>query len=147
MTEVCALPFGSSAYEAACALRDEVLRKPLGMALRPVDVANEEHQQTWGLYEGKRLVGCLLVKPQGEGQVQVRQYAIATDHQGQGLGRVLMKGVEAELRQQSIRHVWLHAREPVIGFYAKLGYQPVGERFLEINLPHQKMEKYLAAES
>lgn len=137
------IAFGSKDYQAACDLRDEVLRKPLGMELRLVDVAAEETQQHWGLYEGERLIGCLIVKPQDEGEVQIRQYAIAADCQGLGLGRVLMQGVEEDLRHQGIRHAWLHAREPVIGFYAKLGYQPVGDRFLEINLPHQKMEKVL----
>lgn len=143
MLEVRSIVFGSKQYQAACALRDEVLRQPLGMELRLVDVAAEEHQQHWGLYEGKRLIGCLIVKPQGIGEVQIRQYAIAADCQGKGLGRILMEGVETELQQQGIRRAWLHAREPVIGFYAKLGYQPRGERFLEINLPHQKMEKEL----
>jgi predicted GNAT family N-acyltransferase len=37
----------------------------------------------------------------------------------------------------------LHARESALPFYAKLGYQRVGSRFLEIQLPHWEMRKSL----
>lgn len=144
MLEVRSISFGSEAYRASCDLRDEVLRQPLGLKLSVVDTEEDQHQQHWGLYENDHLIGCLIAKPRGEGVVQLRQYSITNERQGEGLGRILMEGVEAELRAQGIRHIWLHAREPVIGFYAKLGYQPVGELFQEVGRPHQIMEKWIA---
>jgi predicted GNAT family N-acyltransferase len=38
----------------------------------------------------------------------------------------------------------VHARDVAVGFYERLGYQSVGEPFVEIGLPHQTMEKELA---
>ncbi|OAV96865.1 hypothetical protein PTTG_26272 [Puccinia triticina 1-1 BBBD Race 1] len=39
----------------------------------------------------------------------------------------------------------LHSQLPVIGFYSKIGYQPVGPTFIEDGAPHQLMVKQLVA--
>ena len=40
----------------------------------------------------------------------------------------------------------LNARKTAVGFYEKLGYDTLGEEFLEINIPHYKMHKHLSQE-
>jgi predicted GNAT family N-acyltransferase len=37
----------------------------------------------------------------------------------------------------------LHARKVVVLFYQKQGYRTLGEEFLEVGIPHFKMEKDL----
>ncbi|PLW18932.1 hypothetical protein PCANC_12832 [Puccinia coronata f. sp. avenae] len=41
------------------------------------------------------------------------------------------------------REIRLHSQMPVIGFYSKIGYQPVGPTFIEDGAPHQLMVKEL----
>ena len=42
-----------------------------------------------------------------------------------------------------MHEVSLHARETAIGFYARLGYVPEGERYLENGIPHLTMRRQL----
>ena len=37
----------------------------------------------------------------------------------------------------------MHARETAVGFYEKLGYKVVGDKFTEVTIPHYVMEKKL----
>lgn len=51
---------GSAAYSAACALRNRVLRLPLGLDLYREDLAAEVSQLHFGLYdEADALLACL----------------------------------------------------------------------------------------
>jgi len=44
-------------------------------------------------------------------------------------------------------HIRLHSQIPVVGFYAKIGYQSVGPTFIEDGAPHQLMVKELQSSS
>ncbi len=68
---------GTEAYAAEVALRDAVLRKPLGLTFDPADLARESdsfHLACWA--EGE-MVGCVVLKPINVRQVQLRQMAVA----------------------------------------------------------------------
>jgi predicted GNAT family N-acyltransferase len=134
------IEFGSPLYREELILRDEILRKPLGLKLteRTEDEADCRH---FGLVEAGHLSACLIVVPRGAGLVQIRQMAVRSDRQGCGLGRLLMKGAEAAIRAAGVQRIFLNARHTAVGFYEKLGYHPVGEGFIEVGIPHQRMEK------
>ena len=75
------------------------------------------------------------------------QMAVDSGAQRQGLGSELVKRMEAALAARAepgtIQCVRLHARHHVVAFYARLGYRCVGDPFVEIGIPHQRMEKEL----
>jgi predicted GNAT family N-acyltransferase len=134
--------FGSEAYREECRLRDEVLRAPLGLSLRPEDLESERDEFHFGIFEETGgLLACAVVRPVVAGEVQIRQVAVAPTAQGGGLGRKIMESLEAKMRRRGVSLLRLHARTPVAGFYEKLGYAKIGEEFLEISLPHVEMEK------
>jgi hypothetical protein len=55
---------GSDDYRAACALRQAVLRKPLGLDLFTEDLAAERDQWHFGLFDGAgTLVACAIALP------------------------------------------------------------------------------------
>lgn len=58
----------------------------------------------------------------------------------QGFGTRLMHTLLAEARRQGARTLRLHAQIPVIPFYERFGFHPLGEPFLEANISHQLME-------
>jgi ribosomal protein S18 acetylase RimI-like enzyme len=135
--------YGSDDYRAERALRQEVLRRPLGLDLYAEDLAAEKEQWHFGVFDGALLVASVIAAPVGPGEAKIRQMAVAAAAQGRGVGRQLMTAMEVQLRQRGIRHVWLHARLSAAEFYRKLGYVPVGEPFVEVGLPHVQMEKRL----
>ncbi|MEM1058123.1 MAG: GNAT family N-acetyltransferase [Verrucomicrobiota bacterium] len=141
------IAYGSADYATACTLRDDVLRRPLGLELSVVDLEQERQCRHFGFFTDGELVACLLVHPReevGPGTVQIRQLAVEPALQGRGLGRRLMRETEEALAKDGVRRVYLNAREPVIHFYVRLGYVAVGPPHVEIGLAHQRMEKALA---
>lgn len=135
-------------YGEALALRDAVLRRPLGLAF-PEDIAEGErdHRHFALVWEGKeggkeRVLACLMVVSHSDERLQIRQMAVAEADQGRGHGRHLMLAVEQLVREGGFRGcLFLHARATAVSFYARLGYNVVGAPFEEVGLIHRLMEK------
>lgn len=138
------IDYDSPEYREELALRNRMLRIPLGLDVFDEDLEVERGQWHFGLFDGGVLVGCAVAVPRDEHHsVQIRQMAINSESQRAGRGRKLLESVEQMLIDRGVRHVVLHARVEAVGFYQKLGYTAVGERFVEVGIPHQQMEKHL----
>lgn len=135
---------GSPDYDKLVALRDEVLRRPLGLAFSAEQLASERGSLHLACFLGEEIVGGLLLTPQENRRVQMRQVAVREAMQGRGIGRALVEGAEGLARHLGCREMVLHARETAVTFYERLGYVTVGERFFEVTLPHREMTKDLA---
>ena len=149
--EVTARPFVPAdepdTYADELELRFRVLREPLGMTRADVKF---EREPAWTHFVahasvdgGRRLVGCVLSSREAGDVVQLRQMAVSPELQMGGVGRLLVEVLEARAREERIRVVTMHAREVAVGFYEKLGYAVVGERFVEVGIPHFVMQKEL----
>lgn len=145
-SEMCVeIRHGTGAYDEAVALRDEVLRKPLGLRFFREELAGESDSFHLAYRKDGKIVGCLVLRPLDERRVRMRQFAVAAEFQGKGVGRALVDFSEAFARDRGFVEVVLHAREAAVGFYGKMGYEVVGERFTEVTLPHFPMRKILTA--
>jgi len=134
--------YGTEEYRLACLLREEVLRKPLGLSFSDEDLAGEKSQLHFALFEPHDgLVGCVVAVPLSAIEVRIRQMAVSPSHQGKGLGRRVLQELEKTLRARGFRHFVLDARTSAAGFYEKLGYRAVGEEFLKVTVAHIRMEK------
>ena len=134
---------GSREYEETVALRDEVLRKPLGLSYDPAELAGEKDSFQFALSEGTELVACLVLKPLDERCIKMRQLAVRESYQGKGVGRELVNYAESFAKGRGNEEIVLHAREMVRGFYEKLGYEAEGDSFIEVGLHHLAMRKKL----
>ena len=126
------------------ALRDSILRKPLGLHFQTEELNAESDSRHVACYRGDRLVGCLVLRPITGADVQMRQVAVAAELQGQGIGTALVEFAEALARNVGYRRIVLHARETAVPFYRELGYSSVGDGFKEVTLAHWAMEKALS---
>jgi N-acetylglutamate synthase-like GNAT family acetyltransferase len=135
--------FGSTEYQSAFALREEVLRKPLGISLNDETLEQERDYYHLVCHVDGELVGCLVLLPQGSIEVRMRQVAVGPHLQGQGIGRTLVEYAEQFARERGFSLMKLYARDTAIPFYEKLGYERVGEMFEEITILHCKMQKRL----
>ena len=132
-------------YEAELDLRFRVLRAPLGHARADVPFPFERESLHLIAHHGARLLGCVLFYPDSAQGGRLFQMAVEPELQGQGVGRRLVRALEAELMQRGLCEVYLHARAPVVPFYERLGYACHGERFLEVGIEHQEMRRTLSA--
>jgi len=139
------IPYGSEAYQAECQLRHEVLRVAIGLSLHNEDLSNERNQLHFGLFDEDELVACVIAVPLSATEAKIRQMAVSQEHQGKGCGRRVIEGLERHLAVRGVTHFSMHARMSAVGFYEKLGYSKVGEKFTEVGIPHVRMEKVVGA--
>lgn len=130
-------------YAQELDLRWRVLRKPLGFAPDAVAFPFEVESLHLVALDAGRVVGCVLFHPEGTETGRLFQMAVEPDRQGTGLGTRLVRTLEVELGRRGFREVTLHARDTAVGFYARLGYAPVGPPHVEVGVPHQNMRRTL----
>jgi predicted N-acetyltransferase YhbS len=131
-------------YDAELELRYRVLREPLGYPRDAVRFPFEDESLHLIAIDEGRVVGCVLFHPDGEAAGRLFQMAVDPARQGTGIGRRLVIHLEAELHRRGVRRVTLHARAHAIPFYEKLGYDSVGEPYLEVGIPHRSMTRVIA---
>jgi len=136
------IKYNSLEYMTSLRLRSEILRAPLGKQLSSTDTSGEESQLHYGCFKGKQLTACVVAMPtENVTGVKLRQMAIAASFQGQGVGKNLLLEVELFLRKKGFNKIKLSARRTALFFYEKLGYEVVGEFYLEQGIEHIEMQK------
>lgn len=194
--------FGTPEHAQELELRNEVLRKPLGLDLYAQDLASEKsciriaaflpgqpledktqgsEAQEPGISESVSLsydflapealafisqpllagpsspaplVGCLLLFPLDQPAFwQLKQMAVREDCRELAIGRRMLEFAEklilekekspaGQNKQRAFRFI-LNARKSALGFYEKSGYKIVSEEFMELDIPHYRMEKII----
>ena len=134
---------GTKEYQQMVNLRNEILRKPLGLSFSAEDLEREKEDILMGAFEDDRLLGCCLLTRMDDGTVRLRQMAVPNGMQGKGVGRALMIFAENIARDLGYKKLCMHARKTATGFYEKLGYAVSGDEFMEVTIPHYIMEKAL----
>jgi len=136
--------YASNEYQQALALRNRVLRQPLGLKFTEAELMKDEHDIHMGLFDGNNILACLILTLQPEGKIKMRQVAVDESKQGQGLGQMLSVEVEKYALEEGYNLIYCHARKVAVPFYQKLGYSIVGDEFTEVNIPHYLMEKIVS---
>lgn len=134
---------GTPKYQQMVKLREDILRKPLGLHFTPEELESEKDNLLMAAYEDDELLGCCMLVEEGPQTVRLRQMAVLNDLQGKGVGKALMSFAENLARDRGYQTITMHARKNAIGFYEKMGYKVSGEEFEEITIPHYVMEKQL----
>jgi predicted GNAT family N-acyltransferase len=131
-------------YAQVWALREAVLRKPLGLSLRDEDLSSEASETIIAAAnEAAEIIGCVMLRRISDEEVKLRQMAVATAYQGQGIGLALVRKAEEIARRDGYKTITLHARDLAVPFYLKAGYSAEGEPFSEVGIPHLTMNKTL----
>ncbi len=142
MYQILEVDFASPAYDECVRLRDQILRQPLGLQFTSQQLQAEYQSIHLACYDQEaRLQGCLVLVPLDKGRIKMRQVAVDEAHQKKGIGTALVKASEAWAQRHGYKIMELHARKTAIPFYDRLGYSKVGKAFVEVTLPHRKMEK------
>lgn len=128
-------------YKEVFALRDEVLRKPLGQSLHNDDLSRDYTDAILAAKHDNKVIACLMLHHIHSQEVQLRQMAVYNHWQGKGIGKLLVQFAENYARNKGYSKVMLHARKVAMGFYAGMGYQQYGDMFEEVGIPHFMMEK------
>ncbi len=138
------IAYGSGAYDATVALRKTVLMEPLGLTVPPETIATEGKDFHLACFSPQdEVLACLILTPEPDSVIRMRQVAVAARRQGEGIGRELVRFSEEFARSRGFAVMTLHARESAVPFYERLNYERFGDLFTEVGIPHWKMRKGL----
>ena len=88
-------------------------------------------------------------RPIGTGRLtperKIGRMAVLPEWRGKGVGDALMVALMDEARALGWPEVSLNAQTHAIPFYARHGFDVMGEEFMEAGIPHRKMRKALGA--
>lgn len=134
---------GTKEYQQMVKLRDDMLRKPLGLSFSSGELEEEKDNLLIGAFEDGNILGCCMLVQEKPDVVKLRQMAVLNYVQGKGIGRALMQFAENLARDHGYRILTMHARKNAVGFYEKMGYRVIGDEFHEVSIPHYEMQKQL----
>ncbi|MBN2558114.1 MAG: GNAT family N-acetyltransferase [Clostridia bacterium] len=138
------IEYGSEEYRQELKMRDRILRKPLGLNLFDEDLVGEAHDFHLGAFTEDGLAGVLVLTAKDSKTLKMRQVAVDAQLQGMGIGRGLVEFAEAFASLLGYGRIEMNARETAVDFYLRLGYAVCSERFIEVTIPHFKMEKKIS---
>jgi len=138
------IEFGSDEYEQMIALRVSQLLGPIGVSATYIEKIKEQHDYLVGAFEKQELIGCCILTPINNTAIQLRQMAVRSDYRGKGIGAAIIEFAEQLAIEKKFSILMMHARDPVLDFYKKCGYEIYGEQFFEVGIGHHKMRKELS---
>ena len=130
-------------YWKMVALRDQILRQPLGLSFTKEELEKEKNEILLACIEDEEILGCCMLINEKPEELRLRQMAVKNNLQGKGIGESIMFFAEKIARDKGFTKMTMHARDTAVGFYEKFGYKVVGNGFEEVGLPHHIMEKLL----
>jgi predicted GNAT family N-acyltransferase len=83
--------------------------------------------------------GRVWVEPKHAQLAHIGRMAVCLSARQQGLGRQVLQALMQQARRQGCTQVSLHAQTSAQAFYAAEGFEPVGEVFDEVGIPHITM--------
>lgn len=143
MPELREIDWGGAEYREFCRLRQQYLRAPLGLDLTDEDLDAERAHRHFGLFEDGTLIGGAVIVPKDTDTAQLRQMFVVPEHRSRGLGRLIVRHIEAVASESRVGRLFLEARIEAVDFYRRCGFQTVGEGFVHLTIPHIRMEKSL----
>ncbi|MGA8279221.1 MAG: GNAT family N-acetyltransferase [Rhodanobacteraceae bacterium] len=74
----------------------------------------------------------------------VGRMAVLSQWRGRGIGSAMLRVLLEQARALGYRIIEMHAQTHALSFYERFGFTPIGDEFLECNIPHQSMRLTLA---
>lgn len=136
--------YASPEYYATVALRNEILRRPLGLCLTDEEIQAEcDNDHHIACVLDGEIVACLVLTPRTERVVRMRQVAVAANCRRRGIGTALVQYAERFAAEHGYGEIVAHVRMTSVPFYETLCYRFSGRRFTEVGIPHVTMRKPL----
>jgi predicted GNAT family N-acyltransferase len=137
------IEFGSKEQKESIELRRKILRFPIGLDFNAEDLESENTQFHFAAFLDAKLVAVLIMVKYGQSVVKMRQVAVDDHLQGKGIGKALVLYSENWAIANQLSQIQLHARSNAVPFYKSMQYEIIGDQFLEVGIPHFKMQKML----
>jgi len=136
------ISFKSPEHEKAVSLREEILRKPLGLAFSTEELECEKDHIHIAGFQDEEIIATAVLVIEGK-KAKMQRVAVKMAMQGQGIGSKMIVFCEEYGKKYGITSLYCYARESTVNFYLKNNYIPEGTYFNEDTIPHIKMSKII----
>ena len=134
-------PKSSKEWEDYYRLRWKILREPLNLDKGSEKDDLEDSAIHRAIFENEKIIGIGRIHFIDKDTAQIRYMAVLKKCRGKGLGRMLVEEFTQISEQNKIFKIILYARESVIEFYKKLGFEIIKEAHKLGNIQHFLMER------
>lgn len=117
--------------------------EPIGVPASYINREKERNDFLIGAFENEEMIGCCVLTPKDKRTIQLRQMTVRSDYRKKKIGAAIIEFAEGLARKNNFSLLIMHARNPVIEFYKKCGYEIEGKEFFEVGIGHHKMQKRL----
>ena len=137
------IDYGTHEYRQMVKLRDDLLRKPLGLSFSKEELESEKENMLIAAFEDEDILGCCMLVEKDSDITRLRQRAVLNNLQGKGVGTAILQFAENLARDRGYKKIMMHARKDTKDFFEKCGYKVSGDEFTELTIPHYVMIKEL----
>jgi len=135
------IKFASPQYQETLRLRDEAMRKPLGLSLSAEDIEDDNKRTHIGGYYNNQIICACSLKIIHHKIAHIYSFCVKQEFQNQHIGQQLMAFAESYVKFQNAARLYVEARKTAQYFYQKCGFSPCGSEYIDMNLLHQDMRK------
>lgn len=130
----------AAARDAARGVREAVFVREQGVPLNlEWDGLDESCEHALATDPRGVAIGTGRLLPDG----RIGRMAVLPQWRGRGVGAAILAALVARAGERGLARVALHAQTHAAGFYARLGFVPAGETFMEAGIPHVAMTREL----
>lgn len=123
-------------------VRTEVFYYEQNVAVNAIFDENDKSCINLIAYDNELPIATLRIVIDGK-NATIGRVAVLKEYRKKGIGKALMKRTHKVLKRLGIVRISVGAQLSSIGFYEALGYQISSDLFVEQNIIHREMVKYL----
>jgi len=133
-------PSNTSEWSQYYQIRWEILRKPLGLkeGTERDDLENQAIHRI--IKDDNKIVAVGRLHFNNDNIAQIRYMAVLRNFQGKGFGRLLVDEFMKISKEDKITKIILYARDSVVEFYEKLGFDKIKKAHRLESVQHSLME-------
>ena len=134
-------PESSKEWEGYYQLRWEILRAPLNLDRGSEKDDLEDSAIHRAIFENEKIIGVGRLHFIDKDTAQIRYMAVSEESRRKGIGKMIVEEFVQISKQNKISKIILYARESVIEFYKKLGFDIIKKAHRLGNIQHFLMER------
>jgi ElaA protein len=107
-----------------------------------VDIKDKSSFHLFGKNSNGEVIAVTRILPKGisYAEVSIGRVALKMEYRGKGIADILLqKSLEFIEKEFGENRVRISAQTYLLNYYQKHGFKPVGEEYLEDNIPHMEM--------
>tara|TARA_Y100000768_G_C23909965_1_gene649465 strand:- start:30 stop:458 length:429 start_codon:yes stop_codon:yes gene_type:complete len=134
-------PESSKEWEDYYQLRWKILRAPLNLDKGSEKDDLEDYAIHRAIFRNEKIIGVGRLHFIDKNKAQIRYMAVLEEYRGKGIGKMIVEEFAQISEQSKIFKIILYARESVIEFYKKLGFEIIKKAHRFENIQHFLMER------